>query len=79
MGYERVLTGNDPDMRVSFTGNEGNKFKVKGHEEDRDYLVMKVKGEKIFENGVSIYGELEGRVSENTRDIRTSLGAGYRF
>ncbi|MDH6456881.1 subtilase-type serine protease [Fusobacterium sp. PH5-7] len=79
LGYERILTGNDPDMRVSFTGNEGNKFKVKGHEEDRDYLVMKVKGEKIFENGVSIYGELEGRVSENTRDIRTSLGAGYRF
>ena len=79
LGYERVLIGNDPDMRVSFTGNEGNKFKVKGHEEDRDYLVMKVKGEKIFENGVSIYGELEGRVSENTRDIRTSLGAGYRF
>lgn len=79
LGYERVLTGNDPDMRVSFAGNEGNKFKVKGHEEDRDYLVMKVKGEKIFENGVSIYGELEGRVSENTRDIRTSLGAGYRF
>ena len=79
LGYERVLTGNDPDMRVSFAGNEGNKFKAKGHEEDRDYLVMKVKGEKIFENGVSIYGELEGRVSENTRDIRTSLGAGYRF
>ena len=79
LGYERILTGNDPDMRVSFLGNEGNKFKVKGHEEDRDYLVMKVKGEKIFENGVSIYGELEGRISENTRDIRTSLGAGYRF
>ena len=79
LGYERVLTGNDPDMRVSFAGNEGNKFKVKGHEEDRDYLVVKVKGEKIFENGVSIYGELEGRISENTRDIRTSLGAGYRF
>ena len=79
LGYERMLTGNDPDMRVSFTGNEGNKFKEKGHEEDRDYLVMKVKGEKIFENGVSIYGELEGRISENTRDIRTSLGAGYRF
>ncbi|WP_443863254.1 autotransporter domain-containing protein [Fusobacterium ulcerans] len=79
LGYERILTGNDPDMRVSFAGNESNKFKVKGHEEDRDYLVMKVKGEKIFENGVSIYGELEGRVSENTRDIRTSLGAGYRF
>ena len=79
LGYERVLTGNDPDMRVSFAGNEGNKFKVKGHEEDRDYLVVKVKGEKIFENGASIYGELEGRVSENIRDIRTSLGAGYRF
>ena len=79
LGYERMLTGNDPDMRVSFTGNEGNKFKVKGHEEDRDYLVMKVKGEKIFENGVSIYGEIEGRISGNTRDIRTSLGAGYRF
>ena len=79
LGYERILTGNDPDMRVSFAGNEGNKFKVKGHEEDRDYLVMKVKGEKIFENGVSIYGELEGRISGNTRDIRTSLGAGYRF
>lgn len=79
LGYERILTGNDPDMRVSFAGNESNKFKVKGHEEDRDYLVIKVKGEKIFENGVSIYGELEGRVSENTRDIRTSLGAGYRF
>lgn len=79
LGYERILIGNDPDMRVSFAGNESNKFKVKGHEEDRDYLVMKVKGEKIFENGVSIYGELEGRVSENTRDIRTSLGAGYRF
>lgn len=79
LGYERILTGNDPDMRVSFVGNGSSKFKVKGHEEDRDYLVMKVKGEKIFENGVSIYGELEGRVSENTRDIRTSLGAGYRF
>ena len=79
LGYERILTGNDPDMRVSFLGNEGNKFKVKGHEEDRDYLVVKVKGEKIFENGASIYGELEGRMSENTRDIRTSLGAGYRF
>ena len=79
LGYERVLTGNDPDMRVSFAGNEGNKFKVKGHEEDRDYLVVKVKGEKIFENGASIYGELEGRVSENIRDIRTSLGAGYKF
>ena len=79
LGYERVLTGNDPDMRVSFAGNEGNKFKAKGHEEDRDYLVVKVKGEKIFENGASIYGEIEGRISENTRDIRTSLGAGYRF
>ena len=79
LGYERVLTGNDPDMRVSFAGNEGNKFKAKGHEEDRDYLVVKVKGEKIFENGASIYGELEGRVSENIRDIRTSLGAGYKF
>lgn len=79
LGYERVLTGKDPDMRVSFAGNENNKFKVKGHEEDRDYLVMKVKGEKIFENGVGIYGELEGRVSENTKDIRTSLGAGYKF
>lgn len=79
LGYERILTGNDPDIRVSFAGNEGNKFKVKGHEEDRDYLVMKVKGEKIFENGVSIYGEIEGRISGNTRDIRTSLGAGYRF
>lgn len=77
--YERILTGNDPDMRVSFAGNESNKFKVKGHEEDRDYLVVKMKGEKIFENGASIYGELEGRVSENTRDIRTSLGTGYRF
>lgn len=79
LGYERILTGNDPDMRVSFAGNESNKFKVKGHEEDRDYLVVKMKGEKIFENGASIYGELEGRVSENTRDIRTSLGTGYRF
>ncbi|AVQ28865.1 autotransporter domain-containing protein [Fusobacterium ulcerans] len=79
LGYERILTGNDPDMRVSFAGNESNKFKVKGHEEDRDYLVVKIKGEKIFENGASIYGELEGRVSENTRDIRTSLGTGYRF
>lgn len=79
LGYERILTGNDPDMRVSFAGNGSSKFKVKGHEEDRDYLVVKIKGEKIFENGASIYGELEGRVSENTRDIRTSLGAGYRF
>ena len=79
MGYERILTGNDGDMKVSFTGNKNNKFKVRGHEEDRDYLVMKVKGEKLFTNGVSIYGELEGRVSENTKDIRTSLGAGYRF
>lgn len=79
LGYERILTGNDPDMRVSFAGNEGNKFKVRGHEEDRDYLVMKVKGEKLFTNGVSIYGELEGRVSEKTKDIRTSLGAGYKF
>lgn len=79
LGYERILTGNDPDMRVSFAGNGSSKFKVKGHEEDRDYLVVKIKGEKIFENGASIYGELEGRVSENTRDIRTSLGTGYRF
>lgn len=79
LGYERVLTGNDPDMRVSFAGNESNKFKIKGHEEDRDYLVMKVKGEKLFENGISIYGELEGRISKNTKDIRTSLGTGYRF
>ncbi|WP_130890022.1 autotransporter domain-containing protein [Fusobacterium ulcerans] len=79
LGYERVLTGNDPDMRVSFSGNENNKFKVRGHEEDRDYFVMKVKGEKLFENGISIYGEVEGRVSEKTKDIRTSLGAGYRF
>lgn len=79
LGYERILTGNDPDMRVFFVGNGSSKFKVKGHEEDRDYLVVKIKGEKIFENGASIYGELEGRVSENTRDIRTSLGAGYRF
>lgn len=30
-------------MRVSFAGDGSNKFKVKGHEEDRDYLVMKVK------------------------------------
>ena len=36
---------------------------------------MKVKGEKLFENGISIYGEVEGRVSEKTKDIRTSLGA----
>lgn len=79
LGYERVLTGNDPDMMVSFAGNEDKKFKVRGHKEDRDYLVMKVKGEKVFENGVSIYGEVEGRVSEKTKDIRTSLGAGYRF
>ncbi len=40
---------------------------------------MKVKGEKLFENGISIYGELEGRISKNTKDIRTSLGTGYRF
>ncbi|WP_462424880.1 autotransporter domain-containing protein [Fusobacterium sp. THCT13E1] len=79
LGYERVLTGNDPDMMVSFAGNEDKKFKVRGHKEDRDYLVMKVKGEKVFENGVSIYGEVEGRVSEKTKDIRTSLGVGYRF
>lgn len=79
LGYERVLTGNDPDMMVSFAGNEDKKFKVRGHKEDRDYLVMKVKGEKVFENGVSIYGEVEGRVSEKTKDIRTILGAGYRF
>lgn len=79
LGYERVLTGNDPDMMISFAGNEDKKFKVRGHKEDRDYLVMKVKGEKLFENGISIYGEVEGRVSEKTKDIRTSLGAGYRF
>lgn len=79
LGYERVLTVNGTDMRVSFVGNKNNKFKIKGYEEDRDYLVMKVKGEKLFENGVSIYGEVEGRISENTKDIRTSLGAGYRF
>ena len=79
LGYERVLTGNDPDMMVSFAGNEDKKFKVRGHKEDRDYLVMKVKGEKLFENGISIYGEVEGRVSEKTKDTRTSLGAGYRF
>lgn len=79
LGYERVLTGNDPDMMISFAGNEDKKFKVRGHKEDRDYLVMKVKGEKLFENGISIYGEVEGRVSEKTKDTRTSLGAGYRF
>ena len=79
LGYERVLTGNDADMRVLFAGNKNNKFKIKGHEEDRDYLVMKVKGEKLFRNGVSIYGEMEGRISDNTKDIRTSFGAGYRF
>lgn len=79
LGYERILTGNDPDMRVAFTGNKNNKFKVRGHKEDRDYFLMKVKGEKLFRNGVSIYGELEGRLSEKTKDIRTSLGAGYRF
>ncbi len=79
LGYERIVTGKDSDMRVSFAGNEDNKFKIKGHEEDRDYLLMKVKGEKIFENGMNIYGELEGRISEKTKDIRTSIGAGYKF
>lgn len=79
LGYEKVLSGLDPEMSVSFVGDTSNNFKVKGHKEDKDYLVMKLKGEKLFEKGINIYGELEGKISENVKEIRTSIGASYKF
>ena len=72
-GYKRALSGNNPELRMSFAGNPSSKFAVSGNEQSCERLVLGVMAEGNLAKNWTVYGEVQGEFSAKGKNNSASI------
>lgn len=59
-GYKRLLSGQRPEMRVSFKGDPSNSFKAVASDEGRDFLTYRLRAEALLGENLSLAASFAG-------------------
>ncbi len=71
-GVKHGFTGADPDLRISYEGNDAGSYKMR-YKRDKTHFVCSLRGENEFARGWFIGGEAELQRGENDKDVTASL------
>lgn len=73
LGYKKVLSGNNPDMTIAYSGNPGEKLKISGTEQDHEYMVVGVNFQGEIAKDWTLIGQIDNQMGKTSRNIMASL------
>lgn len=71
-GVKRGFTGADPDLRISYEGDDSNSYRIR-YERDKTHFLCSLRGESEFARGWFVGGETEFQVGDNDKDVTASV------
>lgn len=71
-GIKRGFTGADPDLRISYEGNESAGYSMR-YERDKTHFICSLRGENEFARGWFMGGEAELQLGEEDKDVTASV------
>ena len=71
-GIKRGFTGADPDLKISYEGNESESYSMR-YQRDKTHFLYSIRGENEFARGWFMGGETELQVGENDKDVTASV------
>ena len=66
LGYKHVLSGYNPEMTVTFSGNPQDKLTVTGSTQDRNYLTWQLASEGSLGNNWSLTSQVSGEKGQHS-------------
>lgn len=73
VGYQKVLSGYDPQMTVAYSGNPAQKLSISGAAQDREYLVWGLQAEDWVAPAWNISGQVNGEQGQHSSSWNASL------
>ena len=72
LGVKRGFTGADPDLKISYEGDDSNSYRIR-HDRDKTHFICALRGESEFARGWFMGGEAELQLGENDKDVTASV------
>lgn len=80
LGYKRLVSGANQDMKVTFVQDKTNTgYTINGVEESKDHLVLAGYIDKQLSDKWSVAGQIEQDWSSNSNELSTSINFNYQF
>lgn len=71
-GVKRGFTGADPDLRISYEGDDSNSYRIR-YQRDKTHFICALRGESEFARGWFLGGEAEFQTGKNDKDVTASV------
>ena len=75
VGYKKIFGGYNPEMTVAYSGNPGEKLKISGSRQDREFLVWGLEAEGRMGPAWTISGRVGGEIGSHSRYWNASVMA----
>lgn len=75
LGYKKVLSGNNPDMTIAYSGNLSKKIKISGHEQDSEFVVLGVNLQGELANNWTLDGQVDCELGRGSKNLTASVMA----
>ena len=71
-GIKRGFTGADPDLRISYEGDNSNSYNLR-YKRDKTHFLFSLRVESEIARNWFLGGEAEFQVGENDKDVTASI------
>ncbi len=71
-GIKRGFTGADPDLRISYEGDNSNSYRLR-YNRDKTHFICSLRGESEIARNWFLGGEAEFQFGENDKDVTASI------
>lgn len=75
LGYKKVLSGNNPEMTIAYSGNLRKKIKISGHEQDSEFVVLGVNLQGELANNWTLDGQVDCELGRGSKNLTASVMA----
>jgi len=73
IGCKRVFSGDNPELRIAYSGNPNEKLKISGNEQDKEYVVLGINAQGEIANNWKITGQMESEIGQRSRSLTASV------
>jgi subtilase-type serine protease len=69
IGYEKVFSGNDPELTIAYSGNPDEKLKISGAGQDNGSFVLGISAQGYLGKNWKVDGQVASAVGKHSRQI----------
>ena len=75
VGYKKVLSGNNPDMAIAYSGNLGSTYTISGSWQDREYAVIGLNLQSALGKGWIVDTQIDTAMGKSSKYFTAAIVA----